>query len=81
MDPYVWSLCSDFHDSGRIPSIEALKAIDPRTESSVEVIMIDRRGDVTLKELQNRVHSISCNCNTTKEVVDHLGKLVCHRMG
>ncbi|KAJ6969313.1 hypothetical protein NC653_037087 [Populus alba x Populus x berolinensis] len=34
------------------------------------------RSDPCLKELQNRVHSISCSCVTTKEVVDQLAKLV-----
>ncbi|KAK8280233.1 hypothetical protein V6Z12_D09G162300 [Gossypium hirsutum] len=34
-----------------------------------------------LKDLQNRVHNISCICITTKEVVDQLAMLVCSRMG
>lgn len=74
-------MCSDLQDNGRIPAIESLKCIDPRIESLVEVVLIDRRSDATLKELQNRIHSVSSNCNTTDEVVDQLAKLICNRMG
>ncbi|CAH1435745.1 unnamed protein product [Lactuca virosa] len=81
MDPYVWMMCCDLQESGRIPSLELLKAIDIATESSIEVILIDRRNDPSLRELQNRIHSISCNSITTLEVVDQLAKLVCNRMG
>ncbi|KAK8280232.1 hypothetical protein V6Z12_D09G162300 [Gossypium hirsutum] len=42
---------------------------------------VDRRSDPGLKDLQNRVHNISCICITTKEVVDQLAMLVCSRMG
>lgn len=80
LDPYVWSLCSNVRDSGRMPSIESLKAIDPRNESSVEVILVDQRTDASLKELQNRVRSISSNCDIMKEVVDQLVKLICNLM-
>ncbi|XP_050227379.1 serine/threonine-protein kinase CTR1 [Mercurialis annua] len=81
MDPYVWTVCTDLQETGRIPSIESLKSVDPAANSSLEVVLVDRRTDSSLKELQNRVHGISCNCITTKEVVDQLAKLVCSRMG
>ncbi|KAM7468294.1 hypothetical protein LguiB_015856 [Lonicera macranthoides] len=81
MDPYVWTICNDLQESGRIPSLDSLKAMDPSVESPVEVILVDRRTDSSLKELQNRIHSMSSNCITTKEVVDHLAKLICKRMG
>ncbi|KAH8505787.1 hypothetical protein Peur_044891 [Populus x canadensis] len=81
MDPYVWTVCTDLQDNGRIPSIESLKSVDPNADSSMEVVLIDRRSDPNLKELQNRVHGISCSSITTKEVVDQLAKLVCNRMG
>ncbi|KAJ0781336.1 putative protein kinase TKL-CTR1-DRK-2 family [Helianthus annuus] len=81
MDPYVWTMCCDLQESGRIPSLESLKAIDTRSEFLIEVILIDRRSDPSLRELQNRIHSISCNSITPLEVVDQLAKLVCHRMG
>ncbi|KAK4377741.1 hypothetical protein RND71_004037 [Anisodus tanguticus] len=81
MDPYVWTVCSVLQESGCIPSIESLKAVDPSKAPSVEVILIDRCNDPSLKELQNRILSISPSCTTTKEAVDQLAKLVCDHMG
>jgi serine/threonine-protein kinase CTR1 len=81
IDPYIWSICTDVQESGRIPSMESLRVMDPRVESSIDVILVDRRTDFSLKELQNRVHSMSSNCIPTKEVVENLAKLICSRMG
>ncbi|KAL5740998.1 hypothetical protein ACOSP7_029870 [Xanthoceras sorbifolium] len=81
VNPYAWSVCTDLNENGRIPSIESLRSVDPSSDSSIEVVVIDRRSDSSLKELQNRVLNISCSCITTKEVVDQLAKLVCNRMG
>ncbi|CAN8237363.1 unnamed protein product [Cochlearia groenlandica] len=81
LDPYIWTLCIDLHESGRIPSIESLRAVDSGVESLLEAILVDRRSDPAFKELHVRVHDISCSCITTKEVVDQLAKLVCNRMG
>ena len=81
VNPYVWTVCTDLHEHGRIPSIEYLRSVDPAVGSPLEVILVDRRSDPGLKELQNRVHNISCSCITTEEVVDQLAKLVCSRMG
>ena len=81
VNPYVWTVCTDLHEHGRIPSIESLRSVDPAVGSQLEVILVDRRSDPGLKELQNRVHNISCSCITTEEVVDQLAKLVCSRMG
>ncbi|XP_022767168.1 serine/threonine-protein kinase CTR1-like isoform X2 [Durio zibethinus] len=81
VNPYVWAVCTDLHEHGRIPSIDSLRSVDPTVDSPLEVILVDRRSDPSLKELQNRVHNISCNCITTEEVVDQVAKLVCSRMG
>ncbi|KAL2481288.1 Serine/threonine-protein kinase CTR1 [Abeliophyllum distichum] len=81
MDPYVWTLCSDLQESGRIPSLESLKTADLAIVSSIEVIYVDRRSDPRLQELQNRIHNVSSSCITTNEVVDQLAKLVCNVMG
>lgn len=77
----MWTVCNDLQENGRIPSIESLKAIGPGMDSSIEVILIDRRSDPSLKDLQNRIDSISGNCITTEEVIEQLAKIVCSRMG
>ncbi|TYI97678.1 hypothetical protein E1A91_D01G159800v1 [Gossypium mustelinum] len=81
VNPYVWTMCTDLHEHGRIPTIDSLRSVDHVVGSPIEAISVDRRSDLGLKELQNRVHNISCSCITTKEVVDELAKLVCSRMG
>lgn len=81
MDPYIWKMCTDLQENGRIPSLEMLKSVDTRNGSAIEAVLVDRNSDPGLKELQNRVLSLSCSCITTKEVVDQLAKLVCSRMG
>ncbi|XP_020211478.1 serine/threonine-protein kinase CTR1 isoform X1 [Cajanus cajan] len=81
MDPYVWTVCTDLQENGRIPSIETLKSLDPSCDSSLEVVLVDRRSDPILKELQNKVHDIPCRCIATTDVVDQLAKLVCNCMG
>ncbi|XP_074276817.1 serine/threonine-protein kinase CTR1-like [Silene latifolia] len=77
MDPYVWSMCADLQESGRIPSIETLKSVDPVNESSLEVVLIDRHSDAKLKEFQNQALDISSNCITSEDLVDQLANLVC----
>ncbi|XP_042943614.1 serine/threonine-protein kinase CTR1-like [Carya illinoinensis] len=81
MDPYAWAICPDLQESGRIPSIESVRSVRSASDSSIEVVLIDQRTDTSLKELQDRVLSISSSCITTKEVVNQLAKLVCNLMG
>lgn len=81
MDPYLWSMSTDREDSGRVPSFDSLKAVDPVDGSPIEAVLIDKSWDSGLKELQDLVHSLSSNWITREEVVDHLAELVCNRMG
>ncbi|CAH9117697.1 unnamed protein product [Cuscuta europaea] len=81
MDPYVWIVCSELQESGRIPSIPSLKAADPTILHSVEAILIDKHSDSILKDLHYRVRTMSSSCITTEEVVEELAKLVCNHMG
>ncbi|XP_058729547.1 serine/threonine-protein kinase CTR1 [Vicia villosa] len=81
MDSYVWTVCTDLQENSRIPSVDTLKSVHPRIDSSLEVVLVDRHHDASLRELQNIVQDISCSSITTTEVVDQLSKLVCNRMG
>ncbi|XP_047337004.1 serine/threonine-protein kinase CTR1 [Impatiens glandulifera] len=81
MDSYVWVMCNDLQESGRIPSLNMLKAVDPSIDSCVEAILVDKHSDHSLKELQIRIHNDSRCCTNTVEIVDHLAKMVCERMG
>lgn len=81
MHPYMWTMCTDLQESGRIPSIESLKSIAPTFDSSISVVWVDIRNDPSLKELQNMAHRISTSCITVEEVVGQLAELVCGHMG
>lgn len=80
MEQYVWTVCTNLQENGRVPSIESLRSVDPRN-SSVKVLLIDKWDDPGLKELENMTFGLSRGCATTEEVVDQLAKLVCSRMG
>ncbi|OMO66817.1 hypothetical protein CCACVL1_20983 [Corchorus capsularis] len=81
MDPYAWSISADQGEIGRMPSLESLKSIDLNDDTSINVVLIDKLRDPTLKELQNWVLSISSSWVSTKDVIDQLACLVCNRMG
>ncbi|PKA57203.1 Serine/threonine-protein kinase CTR1 [Apostasia shenzhenica] len=80
MDPFVWTLCTDVKEESRIPSIESLKIIQ-LSESSIEVILIDKYYDSELRQLTNLAVGLSSSCANTKEIVEQLAKLVCTQMG
>ncbi|XP_072970936.1 serine/threonine-protein kinase CTR1-like isoform X2 [Typha angustifolia] len=80
MDPFIWTLCNDVQEGSRVPSIESLKTIRP-SESSIEVGVIDKIGDIDLRQLQKMASDITCNCATPKDIADQLARLVCTRMG
>ncbi|KAG4928395.1 hypothetical protein JHK85_054881 [Glycine max] len=67
MDPYVWTVCTNLQENGRIPSLETLKSINP-SDSSLEVVFVDRRNDPSLRELQNKVlaDTIDLPCRIAK---------------
>uniref|UniRef100_A0A2N9HYC0 Protein kinase domain-containing protein n=1 Tax=Fagus sylvatica TaxID=28930 RepID=A0A2N9HYC0_FAGSY len=81
MDPYAWTISTDLQDSGRIPSFESLKAIDPCNDLSIKVVLIDKSRDPGLKELHNRLLSLSVGWITPEDVINQLAILVCNRMG
>lgn len=80
-NPYAQTIFTDFQESSCIPSIESLRFVLSAFDSSIEVILIDRHDDTSLKELQDGVLSISSSCITMKEVFNKLAKLVFNHMG
>ncbi|CAN1297879.1 Serine/threonine-protein kinase CTR1 [Linum perenne] len=81
MDPYVWTISTDQRELGWIPSIDTLKAVDPHLEPSMKVVLVDRFKDPYLRELCDRVASLSSRRFTTSDAVTELATLVCSRMG
>ncbi|MQL73837.1 hypothetical protein Taro_006222 [Colocasia esculenta] len=80
MDPYLWAMCNESEEGRRLPSLTALKAVDPG-DSSMEVVLVDRQNDSRLKELEERALELSKNLGLTMDLVKKLAKLVSLCMG
>ncbi|XP_071723160.1 serine/threonine-protein kinase CTR1-like, partial [Rutidosis leptorrhynchoides] len=80
MNPYLWVMCNDLEEGRRLPSLMSLREIEP-AETSMEVILVDRRGDSRLKELEDKAQELYCASENTLVLVEKLGKLVAIYMG
>ena len=81
MNPYVWALCSNRdEDGGRLPRLDLLKTVNPR-DTNMEVIVIDKRTDAHLCELENQAMEISQTTTDSQMLAAQIGKLVCETMG
>ncbi|KQJ99693.1 hypothetical protein BRADI_3g44707v3 [Brachypodium distachyon] len=80
MDPFIWTLCTDVQDGGRVPSIESLKALNP-TESSIEIVLIDKVADYDLRQQISTAIDVSRSCADTKEITTRLASIVSVKMG
>ncbi|WVZ75199.1 hypothetical protein U9M48_023280 [Paspalum notatum var. saurae] len=80
MDPFIWTLCNDVHDGGRVPPIESLKAVNP-TESAIEVVIVDKVADYDLRKLISMAIDVSRNRAESKEIATRLAGVVSAKMG
>lgn len=80
MNPHVWAMCNDFEEGRQIPSLTSLKAVSPNG-TAMEVVLVDQRGDLGLKELHDRAQELSSSSQNTLGLVEQLGNLVSLHMG
>ncbi|PSS17346.1 Serine/threonine-protein kinase isoform 2 [Actinidia chinensis var. chinensis] len=80
MHPYLWVMCNDLEEGRRLPSLMALKAVEP-SDSSMEVVLVDKYGDTRLKELEDKAQELYFASENTLVLVEKLGKLVAIYMG
>ncbi|XP_050207065.1 serine/threonine-protein kinase CTR1 isoform X2 [Mercurialis annua] len=80
MNPYLWVMCNDEEEGRQLPPLMSLKEIEP-SETSMEVVLIDGRGDSRIKELEDKAHELYCASENTMVLVEKLGKLVAICMG
>ncbi|XP_022768470.1 serine/threonine-protein kinase CTR1-like [Durio zibethinus] len=80
MNPYLWVMCNEFEEGRRLPRLMSLKEIEP-SETSMEVVLVDGRGDIRLKELEDKAQELYCASENTLVLVEKLGKLVAIYMG
>ncbi|KAJ4964950.1 hypothetical protein NE237_016799 [Protea cynaroides] len=80
MNPYLWVMCNDLEEGKRLPPLLSLKSVDPK-DTSMEVVLVDRCGDLRLKELEAKARELYNASTNTLMFVEKLGKLVSIYMG
>ncbi|XP_043711725.1 serine/threonine-protein kinase CTR1-like isoform X2 [Telopea speciosissima] len=80
MNPYLWLMCNDLEEGRRLPPLLSLKSVDP-SDTSMEVVLVDRRGDLRLMELEAKARELYNASANTLMLVEKLGKLVAIYMG
>lgn len=80
MNPYLWVMCNDLEEGRRLPSLMSLQEVE-HGESAMEVVLIDKRGDSRLKELEDKARELFSDSENTLVLVKRLGKLVAISMG
>ncbi|XP_057725697.1 serine/threonine-protein kinase CTR1-like [Arachis stenosperma] len=80
MNPYLWVMCNENEEGKKLPTLMALKAVEP-SESSIEVVVIDRHEDCRLKQLMDKAQELYCESENSLALVEQLGKLVAICMG
>lgn len=73
-------MCNDSVEGTRMPSLTALKTVEPN-DASLEVILVDRQGDSQLRELEDKAQEIYFSAESTLVLAEKLGKLVALYMG
>lgn len=80
MNPYLWVMCNNEEEGKKIPTLMALKAVEP-SEASMEVVLVDRQEDSRLKLLHDKAQELYRSSKNTLVFVEQLGKLVAINMG
>ncbi|KAK2977990.1 hypothetical protein RJ640_023528, partial [Escallonia rubra] len=80
MNPYMWKLCNEEDEGRRLPSLTALKAVEP-SDTTMEVVLVDLREDPRLRELQDKAQELCFAAECTRVLVENLGKLVAFYLG
>lgn len=80
MNPYLWLMCNELEEGKKLPPLLSLRAINP-DDASMEVVLVDRQGDLRLKELEDKAQELQFATGNSLVLVEKLGKLVSIYMG
>ncbi|KAK4789138.1 hypothetical protein SAY86_020457 [Trapa natans] len=80
MNPSLWFMCNNLEEGKKPPPLISLGEVEP-SETSMEVILLDKREDLRLKELEDKAQELHCGAENTFVLVKELGKLVAVSMG
>ncbi|KAJ7552347.1 hypothetical protein O6H91_06G051400 [Diphasiastrum complanatum] len=81
MSPYVWSMCTDSNELGHMPLLDELRSVHPSSDLSIEVVLVDRKTDPDLRELEDEVLRMAYSSDEIADLASKLGKLVANVMG
>lgn len=80
MDPYLWAMCNNSEEGKMLPRLAALNEVEP-CESSMEVVLIDRKEDSHLKYLEKKALKYYSASGFSLATVKQLAGLVSKHMG
>ncbi|KAJ3698506.1 hypothetical protein LUZ61_002211 [Rhynchospora tenuis] len=80
IDPYMWAMCNMSDERRQLPALTALREVDFK-ESSLEVVLIDRRSDPNLMEIETKALGLYHRLGIGLELVRELAELVSDYMG
>ncbi|XP_039020501.1 serine/threonine-protein kinase CTR1-like [Hibiscus syriacus] len=71
VNPCLWVMCNEFEEGRRLPPLMSLKEIEP-SDTSMEIVLVDRRLDTRLKELENKAQKLYCASENSLVLVQKL---------
>ncbi|TVU15806.1 hypothetical protein EJB05_39344, partial [Eragrostis curvula] len=80
IDPHLWAMCNAAEEGRRLPTLASLRAVDA-SESSLEVVLVDKRADAVLADLERRALDHYRALGLTLDLVRRLAVLVSDHMG
>ncbi|KAL6651351.1 hypothetical protein ACP70R_010276 [Stipagrostis hirtigluma subsp. patula] len=80
IDPHLWAMCNAAEEGRRLPTLAALRAVDA-SESSLEVVLVDKCADSVLVDLERRALDLYRVLGVSLDLVRRLAILVSDHMG
>ena len=80
VSPHVWNLCSETTARGRMPALEALKALTP-SDVSFDVTIVNSSRDRKLRELIDKAVEEGFSAADVPTLAKQLGMLVAKHFG
>ncbi|KAJ3693496.1 hypothetical protein LUZ60_008976 [Juncus effusus] len=80
IDAYLWAMCNKSEEGTQLPTLGAFRSVDP-TESSLEVVLVDKAVDKNLVKVENRAIDLFRRLGIGFELVKSLAILVSECMG
>lgn len=80
IDPYMWAMCNRSEEGRQLPTLTALRQVDPN-ESSLEVVLVNRRDDPDLMEIERTAFGLYHRLGIGLDLIKVLAKLVSNYMG